>query len=182
MGLFRSGAGPAALDAGLKPPRKKRRLVLRVILAIALWYLLVPPFVRPAKGSISSGFFFRVAPEARIFPELEFHSGIDIAAPSGSPVVASKGGEVVYAGYGAGGGNQVVIRHWLGFETYYAHLSRIDVAPGQYVWKWQKIGEVGSTGRSTGPHLHFETRFLGIKIPPEIVLLIDEVRSLAIPR
>ncbi len=162
--------------------RKKRHRIGKALLALALWYFLFPPFVKPAKGAISSGFFFRMAPEARIFPELEFHSGIDIAARSGETVIASKGGEVVYAGYGPGGGNQIVIRHWLGFETYYAHLSEINATVGQYVWKWQKIGEAGSTGRSTGPHLHFETRFLGMKLPPELFLLIDDIRSLAIPR
>ena len=108
----------------------------------------------PAYGVISSPFGWRIHP---ITKRWSFHTGIDIAAPIGSPVFAAESGIVEYAGRSRGYGNLIVINHGA-FKTAYAHLSRIDVFVGQYVRKGQLIGRVGSTGFSTGPHLHFEVR------------------------
>lgn len=85
-----------------------------------------------------------------------YHTGLDFAAPSGTPVVAALHGTVVDAGWNGAYGNQITIRHADGTQTTYAHLSSINVSVGQSVGTGQRIGAVGSTGNSTGPHLHFE--------------------------
>ncbi|WP_309050952.1 M23 family metallopeptidase [Streptomyces sp.] len=87
-----------------------------------------------------------------------YHTGQDFAVPSGTPVRAVGPGRVVTAGYGGAYGYQVVIRHPDGHWTQYAHLSRVDVSPGQYVAAGQRVARSGATGRVTGPHLHFEVR------------------------
>lgn len=89
------------------------------------------------------------------------YNGIDLAAPVGTPIIASAEGHVIAAksgGWNAGYGNYVVVRHANGTQTLYAHASRVLVYVGQHVLKGEKIAEVGSTGNSTGPHLHFEIR------------------------
>src|SRR3990172_1469001 len=91
-----------------------------------------------------------------------FHPGLDIPAPTGEPVVAARAGRVVFAGRSSGGwGNLVVVAHGHGVRTWYAHLSQVDVAAGSRVDRGQVVGLVGSTGISTGPHLHFEVRLRG---------------------
>lgn len=124
-------------------------------------------FVMPAKGQISSRFGMRVHP---ISHTPKFHKGIDIAAPMGSPVQSAKGGRVVSAGYEGGYGNCVVIDHGNGVQTRYAHLSQINVRPGDTVQTGQQIGKVGSTGASTGPHLHFEVSQNGRPVDPEAII------------
>ena len=94
------------------------------------------------------------------------HLGIDIAAPDGTPIVAAKSGTVVSAGWGGGYGNVVVIDHGGGFATAYAHQSKLAVSVGQDVTQGQLIGYVGSTGTSTGNHLHFECRLNGVAQNP----------------
>ncbi len=95
------------------------------------------------------------------------HRGIDLAGPVGGNVVASDGGTVTFAGWDNGGyGYMVKIRHSNGYETYYAHLSAVKVSKGQQVYQGQTIGLVGNTGRSTGPHLHFEVRKNGTPVNP----------------
>lgn len=113
------------------------------------------PSVWPAKGFIVSPFGVRQDP---FDGEPAYHEGVDISAPFGSPVVATAEGLVVFTGYRRGYGNVVEISHGGGLSTLYAHLSRILVHPGQPVKRWQKIGAVGSSGRSTGPHVHYEVR------------------------
>ncbi|MEA2166945.1 MAG: hypothetical protein QOF76_245 [Solirubrobacteraceae bacterium] len=96
-----------------------------------------------------------------------FHPGVDFPAPAGTPVQAAGYGDVIFAGYDSGGyGNLVVIQHRLGVTTMYAHLSRIGVHKGQHVVGHDRIGRVGSTGLSTGPHLHFEIRVRGAAVGP----------------
>ncbi|SPB13117.1 peptidase M23B [Caballeronia novacaledonica] len=97
---------------------------------------------------------------------LSFHPGVDLVAPTGTPILASAGGRVVQAGEHGGYGNAVDIRHADGMVTRYGHASRVLVKAGDYVMPGQEVAEVGSTGRSTGPHLHFEVIVDGAQINP----------------
>ena len=106
----------------------------------------------PASGPVTSGFGYRWG---------SLHSGIDIGAGYGAPISAAMGGTVILAGYNGGYGNCVVIDHGGGFSTLYGHMSSIEASEGESVDAGDLIGEVGSTGNSTGPHLHFETRVGG---------------------
>lgn len=115
-------------------------------------------FMWPVAGRIQSGFGNRMHP---IFGVVRFHSGIDIVAPYGTLIKAADGGQVVQAGYFGGYGYSIMVYHGGGFATWYAHLSSIRVSVGQFVERGQVIGLVGSTGWSTGPHLHFEVRING---------------------
>ncbi len=115
-------------------------------------------FMWPVAGFLKSNFGMRYHP---ILGYKRMHAGIDLVAPSGTLVKAADGGEIIKAGYDGGYGNSVMVYHGGGFATWYAHLSRILVSPGQRVERGQVIGLVGSTGLSTGPHLHFEVRING---------------------
>ena len=96
-----------------------------------------------------------------------FHSGIDLPAPARTPVYAARSGQVVYAGWRAGGyGFLVTVAHGSGERTMYAHLSRIDVRVGVWVAQGVRLGLVGATGDATGPHLHFEVRLRGAAVDP----------------
>jgi murein DD-endopeptidase MepM/ murein hydrolase activator NlpD len=114
-------------------------------------------FVWPASGIVTSGFGWRWG---------RMHEGLDIAAPSGSPISAATSGTVIYAGWMGGYGNLVVIDHGGGLATAYGHQSSIAVSSGSQVSQGQTIGYVGSTGHSTGPHLHFEVRVNGSAVDP----------------
>jgi murein DD-endopeptidase MepM/ murein hydrolase activator NlpD len=94
------------------------------------------------------------------------HAGIDIAAPSGTPIGAAIAGTVIYAGWQSGYGNVVILSHGGGLSTLYGHQSRLGVSLGQVVGQGQIIGYVGTTGHSTGPHVHFETRYGGVARNP----------------
>jgi murein DD-endopeptidase MepM/ murein hydrolase activator NlpD len=99
----------------------------------------------------------------------KLHTGIDIAAPSGTTIVAAAAGKVIHTysvSQSGGYGNFTIIDHGNGLVTCYAHQSRISVRVGQHVSKGQTIGAVGSTGMSTGPHLHFEVRVNGTPVNP----------------
>ena len=117
----------------------------------------------PASGPISSGFGWRIDP---FIHRRALHTGIDIAAPWGAPVEAAENGTVLYVGWMTGYGNVVVLDHGNGVSTVYAHLSSYAVRPGEAVRRGQVIARVGSTGWSTGPHLHFEVRQDGQPIDP----------------
>mgnify|MGYP003294756973 CR=1 FL=1 len=95
------------------------------------------------------------------------HQGIDIPFHTGTPIFAAFDGIVTRSGYIGGYGNLIVVRHYNGMETYYGHLSRRDVVAGDWVTAGQIIGLGGSTGHSTGPHIHFETRYKGYPFDPE---------------
>jgi murein DD-endopeptidase MepM/ murein hydrolase activator NlpD len=95
-----------------------------------------------------------------------FHEGVDYIAPEGAPVEAARGGIVTWAAPRGTFGNAVMIAHGRGVRTLYAHLSRVDVRVGEHVASGVRIGLVGSTGRSTGPHLHFEVRLRGANVDP----------------
>lgn len=105
----------------------------------------------------------------RIHPTLgtqQFHNGLDMAAPSGSPILAAYDGEVIAASYSSTMGNYAMIDHGDGLITIYMHASSLSISQGQMVAKGQQIGKVGSTGRSTGPHLHFSVRLNGSYVSP----------------
>ncbi|NMC48429.1 MAG: M23 family metallopeptidase, partial [Desulfovibrio sp.] len=95
-----------------------------------------------------------------------WHAGMDIAAATGEPVAACWDGQVVFAGRKGGYGNTVILEHHGGWCSVYGHLSQIEVAEGDSVPAGRKIAEVGSTGRSTGPHLHFELRYADASVDP----------------
>jgi murein DD-endopeptidase MepM/ murein hydrolase activator NlpD len=118
---------------------------------------------QPVRGRLTSGFGLRMHP---IHAYARYHRGLDIGAPSGTPIVAAIDGTVVRAGWAGGYGNQVRLSHNGGLGTSYSHMSRIAVAPGTRVRQGQVIGYVGSTGLSTGPHLHYEMYRNGGVIDP----------------
>ena len=98
------------------------------------------------------------------------HEGIDIAAPIGTPIWAAAAGTVIYAGWLSGYGSLVLVDHGNGLATAYAHASAILVVLGQQVSQGETIALVGSTGHSTGPHLHFEVRINGVAVDPLLYL------------
>lgn len=126
------------------------------------------PSIWPTRGWITSGFGYRVYP---FTGETKFHEGIDISTRIGTPVVATADGIVIHTGYDITYGNNIVIDHGFGFTTRYGHLSKIDVKIGTTVKRGQKIGEVGNTGFSTGPHLHYEIKVNGVIVNPENYIL-----------
>lgn len=121
-------------------------------------------FISPTWGKLSSPPGWRADPFRRT--AWQHHWGIDIAAPAGTPVVASAAGTVRYTGWYAGYGQTVYMEHGAGWATVYGHLSRVDVRPGQRVAQGVVIATVGSNGRSTGPHLHFEIRYQNRPVDP----------------
>ncbi len=123
----------------------------------------VSGFQWPINASVSSSFGYRVHP---IFGTRRLHSGIDLGAGSGTPIAAAKSGTVIAAGWQGGYGNTVVISHGEGITSLYAHQSSIAVSVGDEVNRGDIIGFVGSTGWSTGPHLHFEIRVNGVAVDP----------------
>ncbi|MDQ7813074.1 M23 family metallopeptidase [Brevundimonas sp.] len=126
-------------------------------------------FATPLKGyAVNSAYGLRrLAGEAAA----RQHKGIDIAAPRGTSIFVASEGEVVRTGYDAAGyGRFIEVRHPNGMSTLYAHLSRVDVARGDRLGSGERIGLVGSTGRSTGPHLHFEVRRDQTQVNPTSVL------------
>ena len=114
-------------------------------------------FIRPVEGTFTSGYGPRGAGH---------HHGVDWAAKRGTPVRAAKGGKGVFRGKKRGGGRLIIIDHGQGVQTYYAHLSGFKTRKGRKVRRGELIGKVGSSGRSSGPHLHFEIRMNGKSVNP----------------
>ncbi len=147
-----SGQVSRALEGGLSPTFAGDWTVLAD--APSLW---------PIEGSVASSFGERQDP---INGEGAFHSGIDIDAPTGTPVRAAADGDVSSAAMGAGYGREVVLNHGHDVITVYGHLSAIAVLAGQHVTRGQVIGYVGQSGRATGPHLHYEVRVHNVPVNP----------------
>lgn len=129
------------------------------------------PLGYPYPGTITSTFGHRENPFSG--EGVETHKGVDIRAALGSPVKAMARGEVEFAGLRGGFGNCIMLKHGNGFETLYGHLSKILVSVGEKIEIGQQIGNVGSTGRSTGPHLHYEVHKNGEKIDPKNFLTLN---------
>jgi len=127
------------------------------------------PTLWPVQGTLEGGFGGRRNPFGG--PGYEFHSGQDIEAPSGAPVISGASGKVTFVGWQNGYGQLVVVDHGGGLTTRYGHLSHIDVELNQTVARGQLLGNVGSTGRSTGPHLHYEVRINDEPVDPLPYLL-----------
>lgn len=126
------------------------------------------PSIWPVRGWISSRFGYRISP---FTGRRAMHKGIDIVNRSGTPVVVSADGQVVFAGYKGGYGKMVIVDHGLGKVTKYGHLSKIMVNNGDLLVRGQELGLLGNTGRSTGPHLHYEVVLNGKAVNPIDYLL-----------
>jgi murein DD-endopeptidase MepM/ murein hydrolase activator NlpD len=163
--------GPLRLStkAGEDPTHEELRAntVLSGLDKMALYRLAVSkiPFATPVAGNFrhTSGFGYRRDPKGG---GRRMHSGTDFAGARGTPIVAAGDGVVTKAGWHAGYGKTVIIRHDFGIETLYAHLNEIRVKEGQRVSRGQRIGDMGTTGRSTGVHLHYEVRVNGSAVNP----------------
>jgi murein DD-endopeptidase MepM/ murein hydrolase activator NlpD len=144
-----------------------RRLTMRVLnlrhiqqLARARMIAAIPSIDPVAGAPVVGCFCYRTSPDT------EFHPGVDLSADYGDVVRAAAAGTVASADWDGGYGQKIDIDHGNGYHTWYAHLSKMEVAPGQYVHKGQEIGLVGSTGFSTGPHLHYQVMLNGTAIDP----------------
>lgn len=121
------------------------------------------PSIWPTEGFVTSGFGYRPSP---FTDRREFHKGLDIAGAAGTPIYATAKGKIVAAGRDGAYGLNVTIVHGSGIVTSYAHLQSIAVKDGQSISRGELLGYMGSTGRSTGPHLHYEVRLNGIPVEP----------------
>jgi murein DD-endopeptidase MepM/ murein hydrolase activator NlpD len=124
-------------------------------------------FIWPVRSYITSPYGYRRSP---FTGARTFHSGLDIGAPSGTPIRAAMSGRVIAAGYENSFGNYVVIAHHSGYRTLYGHMSVIRVKSGAVVGMGERIGDVGSTGLSTGPHLHFTVYKNGVTVNPRSLM------------
>jgi len=136
------------------------------------------PAIVPLSGEqryrFGSGFGYRNHP---ILKRRLFHKGIDIAAKTGTPIYATGNGKVVRQDYESGYGNRVIINHGYGYKTQYAHMSKIYVRVGDTIHRGMQIGLVGNTGRSTGPHLHYEVMYYNKAINPNEYYFAEELSA-----
>jgi murein DD-endopeptidase MepM/ murein hydrolase activator NlpD len=126
------------------------------------------PAIQPVSNKdlnrVASGFGNRIDP---VYKTVKFHAGLDFSAPQGTPIYATADGRVIHSGNrGDGYGNYVIINHGYGYETLYGHMVRVKARGGQTVKRGEVIGWVGSTGKSTGPHLHYEVHKGGRPLDP----------------
>lgn len=151
--------GSGGSDIEVKPSAKGT--------SFAPYYVSVEP-VMPVEGArITSRFGYRTHP---VTGNYGFHTGLDLAAPEGTPISAAFYGKIIETGSDDAWGNYVLMEHSENFATFYCHLSEIYVKEGAVIRQGETIGLVGSTGWSTGPHLHFEVRINGIRVDPEKLL------------
>lgn len=130
-------------------------------------FLDCKPDLKPVDGRITSGFGLRIDP---VTSRRSVHKGLDIANARGTEIYASGSGVVTYSGYNGSYGKTIIISHGYGYKTVYAHNNKNTVKVGDQVEKGQVIGEVGNTGKSTGPHVHFEIHYEGKQIDPATVI------------
>lgn len=149
------------------------------LLGLILVLTLLPPFAWPLRGRVTSGFFFRHSPTSSAILDLEFHRGLDIAAPAGTSVHPTAPGIVQETGRSPELGNYVRVRHLFGLTSTYGHLSRTDCSRGRLLLfrGLSSLGAVGATGRATGPHLHFALEAGGTFLPPRALLAFHSLRS-----
>jgi murein DD-endopeptidase MepM/ murein hydrolase activator NlpD len=160
------------IDKAVKETQLKEQSVIELweSLSERLSLLNSTPNVKPARGWLTSRFGYRLNPFTN---KTQMHAGLDIAAAPGSPVYAPADGVVIFASYDETYGKLVSIDHGYGVTTRFAHNSQIYVRVGQKLTKYDVISSVGNTGRSTGPHLHYEVRINGIPVDP-INFILDE--------
>tara|TARA_R110001599_G_scaffold17094_5_gene68604 strand:+ start:766 stop:1902 length:1137 start_codon:yes stop_codon:yes gene_type:complete len=151
-------------DQHLHPTLERLNLALQRMDALERTLIAIPSGKPSSTGMITSSYGYRRDP---FTGGGAMHSGIDFKGPKGQPILAAAGGRVTHAGWKSGYGKAVEITHGNGLMTRYAHLSRIDVAAGQRIEQGIQLGAMGSTGRSTGTHLHFEVRLNGRAINPQ---------------
>jgi murein DD-endopeptidase MepM/ murein hydrolase activator NlpD len=126
------------------------------------------PSIWPARGFITSGFGYRRSPYTKT---LRMHEGLDIANKVGTPIIAPADGIVVFAGIEGGYGKLLAIDHGYGITTRYGHLDSILVKEGDKIKRGKKIGTIGHTGLTTGPHVHYEVRVNGVPVNPKNYIL-----------
>ncbi|NUM89821.1 MAG: M23 family metallopeptidase, partial [Bdellovibrionales bacterium] len=131
-------------------------------------YLASMPTVRPTGGWFTSGFGVRSSPYTG---KPTMHEGLDLANHSGSPILAPGSGVITFAGARPGYGNLITIDHGYGIQTQFGHVAKFSVRTGEKVKRGERIGTVGSTGRSTGPHVHYEVRVNGIPVDPQFYIV-----------
>jgi len=130
----------------------------------------IQPVLNKDLTRIASGYGWRVDP---VYNTRRFHEGMDFTAPTGTDVYATGNGTVTFSGWRQGFGNVIIIDHGFNYETYYAHLSKSLVREGQHVTRGDIIALVGNTGKSTGPHLHYEVHFKGLPVDPRNFYFMD---------
>ncbi len=142
---------------------KREKAELEKFLEEQKTLLASTPSIWPTKGWMSSGFGYRTSP---FTGQREFHKGIDISARLNAPIIAPANGIVRFVGWDHGYGKSIIISHGHGIKTRYGHLQKALVKKGQYVKRGDTIALVGSTGRSTGSHLHYEVHVNGMAVNP----------------
>ncbi|MBP7965142.1 MAG: M23 family metallopeptidase [Paludibacteraceae bacterium] len=130
----------------------------------------IQPILNKDLRRVASGFGIRIDP---IYRRPKMHQGMDFTAPIGTDIYSTGNGLVVQAGWQQGYGNAVKINHGFGYETLYGHMHKVNVRKGQRVNRGDAIGKVGNTGKSTGPHLHYEVRYQGKPVNPQNYYFLD---------
>lgn len=166
LGMALAVAAPAAASTQADCPKFKSMFSSWKAMDGGAKASVAVPSAKPlTNAALTSSYGVRNHP---VLGARRMHSGLDLASPTGTAVYATADGYVGRAGYVGAYGNLVELEHGTSIQTRYAHLSSLLVKPGQRVTKGQLIGRVGSTGRSTGPHLHYEVRMDGAALNPEL--------------
>ncbi|MEK9726734.1 MAG: M23 family metallopeptidase [Candidatus Margulisiibacteriota bacterium] len=169
LGLYELSSQMSFLKNHVVMMEKKMRRHVSVFDQYVDWFHETPS-IWPVYGYIRSGYGWRTHPLKR---SRQFHKGIDIPAWIGAPVQATADGYVEFSGWGGGYGWMVVLSHKFGIKTFYAHLSEVEVRQGVRVNKGQIIGKIGTSGLSTGPHVHYEIRHRRQALEPTQFLNLD---------